>query len=415
MQPISPEELELIRNPLSRTGWFAANNLPQNQPLVIRERLFDSTRRLLRDADIQHVRFIDCVFAGFQGYGNNLENVTFEQCRFLGGEFTGELWQQVRLVRCEAEGPFKIGCADGEIMFEDCALEGMTRKQGGYGSQTQHFGAAICEDGSSRFIRCRINNVFAWAAKSLKFKSCVLGDISANCRSRKGVLLIDECTGKGKQNFSGGGNEFSDIQVINSRLGHVEMISVSSKRLEVINSSLSLGFGAVDAKYDQAVFRNVKFQGSGFDCALARFGGLEIDGCEFGTKGLQLYGEFDEIPNPGENPVYLTRLRQLTLRNLTLKSPRLDYMHAGTLVLENTTLRDADLSHGCFDTIRFKQAQLEGELKLADTTIRHIDNQGLINQAKVAGLLQANPAAPKPDLAPIDQPPGRPVPPQSVK
>ena len=90
-------------------------------------------------------------------------------------------------------------------------------------------------------------------------------------------------------------------------------------------------------------------------------------------------------------------------------------MHAGTLVLENTTLRDADLSHGCFDTIRFKQARLEGELKLADTTIRHIDNQGLINQAKVAGLLQANPAAPKPDLAPIDQPPGRPVPPKSVK
>ena len=122
MQPISPEELELIRNPLSRPAWFAANHLPQDQPLVIRDRVFDSTRRLLRDADIKHVRFIGCVFAGFQGYGNNLENVTFEQCRFLGGEFTGDLWQQVRLVRCEAEGPFKLGCADGEIMFEDCTL-----------------------------------------------------------------------------------------------------------------------------------------------------------------------------------------------------------------------------------------------------------------------------------------------------
>ena len=193
------------------------------------------------------------------------------------------------------------------------------------------------------------------------------------------------------------------------------MISVSSKILEIFDSSLSLKLGAVVAKYDQAVFRNVKFHGEGLNCAWARFGSLEIDSCDVGGKGLQIFGDVRIQPRPGDYPIAWTRLRQLTLRNLTLKSPRLDYMHAGTLVLENTTLRDADLSHGCFDTIRFKQARLEGELKLADTTIRHIDNQGLINQAKVAGLLQANPAAPKPDLAPIDQPPGRPVPPQSVK
>lgn len=414
MQPISPEELELIRNPLSRPAWFAANNLPQDQPLVIRDRVFDSTRRLLRDADIKHVRFIGCVFAGFQGYGNNLENVTFEQCRFLGGEFTGDLWQQVRLVRCEAEGPFKLGCADGEIMFEDCTLEGMTKKQGGYGSWSDHFGIATGQDGSACFIRCRLSNIVVRGAKSLKLQDCTLGDISSSPGCRQGELLIHNCTAHGKQSFSGV-NEYALVSIKDSRLGNVDMMSFSSKRLEVINSSLSLEFGAVDAKYDQAVFRNVKFQGSGFDCALARFGSLEIDGCEFEAKGLQLYGKPHPRPSITDYPIAWTRLRQLTLRNLTLKSPRLDYMHAGTLVLENTTLRDADLSHGCFDTIRFKQARLEGELKLADTTIRHIDNQGLINQAKVAGLLQANPAAPKPDLAPIDQPPGRPVPPKSVK
>ncbi|SFN94515.1 hypothetical protein SAMN05660284_02579 [Formivibrio citricus] len=409
MQAISAEELELIKNPLSRPAWFARQNLPQGQPLEIRQRVFGDTRMLLRGADIKNVRFINCVFELFQGYDNKLENVTFEECQFFGGVFTGSFWKNAKLVRCEAEGPFQIGCANGDVTFEECVLRGMTAKEGGYGNWSDHFGLATGQGGHATFKNCKINNVQSGGAKSLRLIGCEIGDLYANLRSQSGELIIENCHAKGKQDFAGGGNYYSLISIKKSQLGEVDLMSSASKVFEIEDSSLSLKMGAVSAKYEKASFRRVKFHGEGLYCPLARFISLEMDNCSLEGKGLQLFGETNDQPLPGEYPFYWTRIRHLTFRNMTIPKAKMDYIHAGTLTLENVSLADADLSHGCFGTVQFKNAKLGGKIDLTETTIRQIDNQGLTNTAQITGKLEANPSAPLPDLAALDQPPGRPM------
>ncbi|WP_143086065.1 hypothetical protein [Formivibrio citricus] len=409
MQAISAEELELIKNPLSRPAWFARHNLPQGQPLEIRQRVFGDTRMLLRGADIKNVRFINCVFELFQGYDNNLLNVTFEECQFFGGVFTGTEWKNTKLLRCEAEGPFKIGCANGDVTFEECKLQGMTAKEGGYGNWSDHFGIATASNGANRFIKCKLSNLATHGGVELKIDTCEIHDFLGNCPSKQGKLLIHNSKSSGNMDFTGASGMFSLISIKNSQLGEVDLMSSASKVFEIEDSSLSLKMGAVDAKYEKATFRRVKFHGEGLYCPLARFFTLEIDACDFGGKGLALYGAPNPRPKLGEYLLYRTLFNHINFRNMTIPKAKIDYMHAGTLTLENVSLADADLSHGCFGTVQFKNAKLGGKIDLTETTIRQIDNQGLTNTAQITGKLEANPNAPLPDLAALDQPPGRPM------
>lgn len=68
--------------------------------------------------------------------------------------------------------------------------------------------------------------------------------------------------------------------------------------------------------------------------------------------------------------------------------------------LDHVILDGANLSHSHFGTIEFIDSKLTGTLDLTDTTIQHIDNRGLVNNAKVLGKLEADPQAPTPDLEP---------------
>ena len=403
MEAITSEELELIKNPLSRKAWFAKQGLPQDSPLEIRQRVFGNTRKLLRDADIENVHFVDCTFKLFQGYGNNLNNAIFKDCQFLGGVFSGNLWKNVRLLRCHAEGPFQLGAIAGEITYEDCDLRGMSKKEGGYGNWADHFGLAGCTDGISTFLKCKLQNARLVGAKSLRLIDCDIDDLYANTRSQNGELIIEGCKAKGRQMFGGGGNHFSRIAIKNSQLGEVNMMSASARQFEIIDSKLSLKMGAYQTEYGNAVFRNVAFFGEGLRCPLAtRFDTLLLENCSFdaSSKGLQLFGEPNDRPSADRPDIYWTRIRHLTLRKQKLSKPQMAYLQLGTFTMEQSSLEDANLAHGRFGTWSFTDARLSGTLDLTETTIRQITNNGLSNTARLNGKLEADAAAPLPDTAP---------------
>ena len=417
MQAITSEELELIKNPLSRPAWFAKQGLPQDSPLEIRQRVFGNTRMLLRGADIKNVRFVNCTFRMFQGYDNNLVNVVFEDCLFQGGVFTGALWNNVKFLRCEAEGSFQIGCANGNVSFEECTLQGMTAKEGGYGNWSDHFGLATGQNGSASFIKSKLRNLQAGGATSLRLIDCDIDDLYANTRSQNGELIIEGCKAKGRQMFGGGGNHFSRIAIKNSQLGEVNMMSASARQFEIIDSKLSLKMGAYQTEYGNAVFRHVTFFGEGLNCQLAtRFDTLLLENCSFdaSSKGLQLFGEPNQQPSPDRPDIYWTRIRHLTLRKQKLSKPQMAYLQLGTFTMEQSSLEDANLAHGRFGTWAFTDARLSGTLDLTETTIRQITNNGLSNTARLTGKLEADAAAPLPETAPTNtsKPGGKNKPPQ---
>ena len=90
----------------------------------------------------------------------------------------------------------------------------------------------------------------------------------------------------------------------------------------------------------------------------------------------------------------------MVLRNQKLNHPEMGFLKVGVLTLENSHVENANLAHGHFGTIEFIDSKLTGTLDLTDTTIQHIDNRGLVNNAKVLGKLEADPQAPPPDLEP---------------
>ena len=405
MQPLSPEEIELLTNPRARPAWFAQHNLPQGQPLEIKGRTLGDARNLIRGKDIKDVRFVNCVFDMFQGYNNNLENVEFVECQFLGGVLTGDLWKNVRFNQCEADGPFKIGCADGDIRFEDCKLKGMTVKEGGYGNWSDHFGIASATDGRIRFQRCRLENIRGLGSTEYALVECEIGDLIGGAEDKKGTLLIEKChsfSEKNQHKFSGSSGN-ARIAIRNSKLGLVDLMSATADEFEVTDSSLSLETGAIDCRFGKAVFRNSRFFNEGLRCGLAQIGTLLLENCTFdsSSQGLRLYGKLNsESIAAKRGPISYSRIRELTLRNQKLTKANMAYLQVGTFTVDNSSLEDCDLSHGHFGTWRFVNARLAGSLDLSETTIQRIDNQGLTQNAKVTGKLEASPDAPAPELQP---------------
>ena len=406
MQPISPEEIEVLTNPLARPAWLAKHNLPQGQHLEITGRVFGGERGLLRSKDLKDVRFVNCVFEMFQGYDNNLENVHFIECQFLGGEFSGPRWKNVSLSRCEAEGPFKIGCADGDVSFENCTLRGMTAKEGGYGHWADHFGLATGGDGRVRFVRCQLENLVSFGETETRLADCKIGDFRGSILSHRGTLVIENCQCLSEQNKHdfGGSKGFSQINIRNSKLGLVDLKATTAELIEVTGSSLSLETGTFKGHFGKAVFRDSHFFGKGLWCPLVpQIDSWVLENCTFSASDqrFQLFGEpNDQPPTLERGPIYWTRIRELTLRNQKLTKANMAYLQVGTFTVDNSSLEDCDLSHGHFGTWRFVNARLAGSLDLSETTIQRIDNQGLIQNAKVTGKLEASPDAPAPELQP---------------
>ncbi len=403
LKPISAEELELLRDKSSRKAWQAKQGLPEAEPLEIRNRIFGGQRSLLRDADIANVRFVNCRFEMFQGYGNNLDLVKFEECLFLGGVFTGSLWNEVEFVRCGAEGQFEIGCADGDVVFTECVLKGMSSEERGGGNWADHFGLATGQDGKASFVKCKLENLLVGGAELLSLVDCELGDLSAHSRSRHGKLVVRNTVSRaGKQMFDGRGVYYSSVIVSDSKLPNFVLTSASADEVSVENSVIGIEMGAYGTVFGKLVFSNVLFQGKGFYCPLvSRVDSLLMDNCSFGSVGsaaVSLFGKPGDRPRPDRPDIYWSRIKNLEFRNQKIVGPRLDYVQVGSMKLDHVILDGANLSHSHFGTIEFIDSKLTGTLDLTDTTIQHIDNRGLINNAKVLGKLEADPQAPAPDL-----------------
>jgi len=402
MEPISSEELELLRDISTRKAWQAKQGLPETAPLEIRNRIFWGKRQLLRGADITNVRFVNCRFEAFQGYDNNLDHVVFEECLFLGGVFIGDDWLAVSFLSCEGEGPFKIGCADGDIVFDNCRLRGMKAKEGGYGNWSDHFGVATASEGVVRFSNCLLENVGVGGNKGVYLTGCKIFDLSGGVEGNSGVLVMDSCKSVGKVDF-GGGSGFVEISINNSSIEFIDLMSVSARKFDIIDSDVGLKIGGRRASFGNIFFKNVDFSKGGLYMPLIpSIISLVFDGCKVdpSATGLQIFGEPNMQPRPGEGPVSWCGVEHLTFRNQQLSKPNMSYLQVGTLTLDNSILEGADLTHSRYGTIEFIDSKLTGTLDLTDTTIQHIDNRGLVNNAKVLGKLEADPQVPAPDLEP---------------
>jgi len=409
LKPISAEELELLRDKSLRKARQAKQGLPEAVPLEIRDRVFGDQRQLLRGADIANVRFVNCRFEMFQGYDNNLDQVMFEECLFLGGVFTGPFWSGVEFIRCKADGPFEIGCADGEVSFTECVLKGMSAEEGGGGNWADHFGLATGQDGKASFVNCKLDNLLVGGAELLSFVDCELGDLSAHSRSCHGVLVVKNAVSRvGRQMFDGDGIRYSSVIIFDSKLPKFHLTSVSVDEMTIENGVIGVEMGGYGTEFGELAFRNVVFQGEGlnFSCA-SNVDSLLVDSCSFESRGagqILLFGEPNRSPSPDRPDTYWSRIKCLEFRNQKIVGPRLDYIQVGSMKLDHVILEGANLSHSHFGTIEFIDSKLTGTLDLTDTTIQHIDNRGLINDAKVLGKLEADPQAPAPDLVAFSAP-----------
>lgn len=396
MQAVSPDELELITNPLARPAFFAQHGLPPG-PLEIRQRVFGPERGLLLDRKIENVRFSHCIFDGLQGYGNDLSNVVFDQCQFFGGVFSGERWVGVRFVHCAAEGRFFVGGRHGDVTCEDCDFRGMTEKEAGMGHWSDHFGFPGSFERST-FVRCKLANVSTGGSKVLHFTDCELGDLYANCSSSKGSLAMERCRATGsKLDFGGRGNDFARISIVDSQLGTVKMVGVRGDVLELTGTAVSLDIGGTRFGHVKAI--RTTFSDEAMRGAVLQAESVLVENCTFGqSKGLQVFGKPNTQPSPGEGHVYWARCRTLTLRNTVVPKAEFAYLQVGTLTLDTATLENADLSHSRIGTLRLKNARLAGRIDLTDATIRRIENEGLVNSAHLIGKLEANPGAPEPEV-----------------
>ncbi len=405
MEPISSVELELLRDKSSRKAWQAKQGLPEVAPLEIRNRIVGKQHSLLRDADIENVCFVNCRFEMFQGYGNDLDNVVFEDCQFLGGVFSGEIWKSVRLFGCEAVGVFQIGAVDGDIVFEQCVLQGRSVTEGGYGNWSDNFGLAGSENGVSVYRKCRIGNVCVVGNKSLSLLECKVGDLNSDLQTKGGDLIIDAVVSdrRSRQNFGGQESQFNRVQISNSKMGLVDLSSIVAKELKVIDSELAIEMNGMKSKFDNVVFKKSVFFGKGvYSPAVKKVGSFLLEDCKFehGSQSLVFCGVINKRPRAGEDSVNWLRVERVLLRNQKLNSPEMAFLKVGALTLENSHLENANLAYGHFGTIEFIDSKLTGTLDLTDTTIQHIDNRGLVNNAKVLGKLEADPQAPAPDLEP---------------
>jgi len=398
MKPISPEELELITNPLARPAYFAEKMIPPG-PLEIRHRLFGSERGLLREKKIENVKFVQCIFDSLQGYGNDLHDVVFDECNFFSGVLSGSNWRSVLLRRCTAQGHFGILGETGDVTCEDCAFTGLSQREAGLGNWSDHFGFVGSQE-LSTFVRCKLTNFSAGGSRLLRLVDCQIGDLVGLLDAQQGTLQIERCDAKnGKLEFSGSGNDFARIRIQESQLSTIELIGVSGSSLEVSSSRMNLFLGGTK-------FRKVDLTNSVFgdreaiDAGIDTVGEMLIDSCRFEGRNasLRLSGQREINPDPGMEPISWSRYGTLTLRNMSVPKAELAYLQVGTLTLENTTLENTDLSHSRIGTLRLKNAKVEGRLDLNETTFRRIENEGLINSAKVIGKLEATPGAPEPEV-----------------
>lgn len=403
MQPISPEELELIASPLSRPAYFTRHGLPPDGPLVIRHRVFGSERGLLTDKKIENVRFTQCSFEGTHGYGNDLTNVVFEECRFMGSTFTGEQWRNVRLTRCSARGRFGIAGRYGDVLCEDCDFRGTSQDEARFGHWADHFGLVGSFERST-FIRCKIENVTTEGSKLLHISDSTVNALLANVTSDHGALTLERCRATGGViECSGRDNDFSSIRIADCQLGTVKFIGVRARTLDVASSQLNLFLGGT--RFDKVTLTNSVFGShEGLDGGIDLVGDLLIDRCRFEGRdaSLRLCGETEHKPPPGTDPIAWSRYRTLTLRHTEVPKAELAYLQIGTLTLDHATLADTDLSHCRIGTLRLQNASLKGTLDLRDTTIRRLENNGLTNTATVTGQLVSTPGAPEPEVTAPD-------------
>lgn len=404
MKDVDSEELDMLTNLSIRKRIRAGSGIASEIPLEVKGRTFGDDRQLMRGKDIANVKFVNCVFRMFQGFDNNLRDVVFEECLFFGGVFTGSLWVNVKFVRCEAEGAFEIGCAEGDVTFTECVLKGMSAEEGGGGNWADHFGLATGQDGKASFVKCKLDNLLVGGAELISLIDCELGDLSAHSRSRHGALVVKNAVSRvGKQMFDGDGIRYSSVLISDSKLPKFDLTSVSVDEMTVENGMIGVEMGGYGTVFGELTFRNVVFQGEGLNFSHASsVNSLLVDCCSFDSSGgrISLFGEPNRSPSPGRPDTYWSRIKYLEFRKQKIIDPRLDYVQVGSMKLDHVILDGANLSHSHFGTIEFIDSKLTGTLDLTDTTIQHIDNRGLVNNAKVLGKLEADPQAPAPDLEP---------------
>ena len=359
----------------------------KNQPLVIRNRVFDDHFRL-QGFTLEDTEFVNCDFFSSIMLDGLLVNVRFTNCLFVANRWTDGAWTNVQFKDCAWRGPFNMGpvMGEGKLRFEDCEFAGSTFEELGYGGKAEYFGSIGGTMGDVVYQNCKFERVYINGGVSLRILKCKFEEVVVTAQNNSKILLED-VDGKELVEIGTFLGVFAKVHI--RQCNFDSTVTLRGAKIELgLFEDLVATLDLALVKATRIELRRVSFKGEakpevglmyGLIAETAKIGSMVIEDCTFVENGgaLNLQGDEDQraiaarkqVIRDLEN-IYATVIGNLVIRNTPVNNGRFDYVEAKEVLFENLAVAGANFSHCKIDRLLLRDVRLSGKIELAEADIR---------------------------------------------
>ena len=367
------DEMALLQNiELRRT-------VLKDQPLLIRNRVFDHNIRLQRFA-LENTEFINCDFLSSVMLDGVLSNVRFFNCLFFANRWTDGSWTDLQFKDCAWRGPFNMGPSRGEgtLRFDGCEFVGSTLEELGYGGKADYFGSIGGTMGAVIYETCIFQRVFINGGMTLRISKCEFDDVVVDAQD-KSEILIEDVVGRKLIDLGAHSGVFSKIHVRKCEFDST--VTLREAKMEVglfedVVATLDLAF-VMATRID---LRRVAFKGKanpdaslmyGLIAESARIGSMVIEDCTFIEKGgaLNLQGK-QKDHGPKKGKIYPTSIGSLFISSTPVNNGRFEYLVAKEVIFDKLAVSGANFTHSKIERLLFRDVKMTGKIELTGADIR---------------------------------------------
>jgi uncharacterized protein YjbI with pentapeptide repeats len=346
-------------------------------PLVIKNADF---RTNLDEVICENTHFVDCYFyPGITIKTKALTDVSFERCQFMDCSFGSGIWKNVTFKKCDGRKLFRLIGGDGSknVIFDECDFLG-----GAPVAESPHenYFGGVGSFGEARFENCELKYLEIFGASQLNVDKSRLNKVEIINYQAVGNASFTNSTIQDYLKVTG---QFTTFILNSIKFDLLSIDKIIADEF-TLTDCVGVFFGKV-CTIKKLAAKNCTFLGqtgasseerenSGFELRFPKISQLLLEKLEFKNGGnLYINGGENYIykegaPERGEKFIY-ARFEKITARETNLSNPNLSYISAHELRIENSAVKDIDISDSIFEKVLFSHTVLSGKITFTNTSI----------------------------------------------
>jgi uncharacterized protein YjbI with pentapeptide repeats len=346
-------------------------------PLVIKDADF---RINLEEVICENTQFVDCYFyPGITIKTKALTDVSFERCQFMDCSFGSGIWKNVTFSKCDGRKLFRLIGGEGSknVVFNECDFLGGAQVAE---SPHENYFGGVGSFGEAKFANCELKYLEIFGASQLDVEKSRLNKVEIINYQAIGNATFSNSTIQDYLKVTGNFTAFT-LNSVKFDLLSIEKITAAEFTLA---DCVGVFFGKI-CTIKKFTAKNCTFVGktgasseerenSGFELRFPKISQLFLEKLEF-KNGGNLYINGGEnftykqgAPERGEKFIY-ARFEKITVRETNLSNSNLSYISAQEIRIENSAVKDIDISDSILERVLFSHTVLSGKVNFTNTSV----------------------------------------------